>query len=197
MSRYIRQPGESAFNSVDIDRSANSEWEVVYECKKWTQTYSTTVPRWEIDTQEYNAFRLVVNGYCTPACCQTLWSTNNNASSVCYFGITYTAQYSSPTNIQLNGYGAFGCIYGGYQQPIQYMNNSSTATLELYPSGDNMVTWNANATPRNCWYNNIGVKGLTCQSWDTIDFIELCVAGRSTLEPATKYASWHLYGHRR
>ena len=36
MSRYIRQPGESAFNSVDIDRSANSEWEVVYECKKWT-----------------------------------------------------------------------------------------------------------------------------------------------------------------
>ena len=195
MSRYIRQPGESSFNSADIDSSPNTEWQLVYECINWTQSYSNTVPRWEVDTRSYNSLKLVVNGYCTPNNCQTLWRTNNEG--VCYFGVTYPQQYTSIScTVRLTGYGLFGCIIGGYTNNIHAENESSTAVLELYPSGDKMVTWNANNTSRNCWYYNAGVKGVTCQSWDTIRYLEFCIQNRSTIEPATRYASWQLYGHR-
>ena len=197
MSRYIRQPGASSFDTFDTDRSAKSEWDVVYECYGWTERYSTIVPRFEIDTSSYSAFKLVVAGYCNALSARTFWLTNNTGSL--YAGRYYPGCYSTYTYQSFSGCAPIATRNGvAYPTFIDEVLTANTSTIEIYPGENNSIGWRGEQiTPISCCYCDFGGRGVSCQSWDSIKYLEFCVESQTGLEPTSPNSSWHVYGKRR
>jgi len=52
-------------------------------------------------------------------------------------------------------------------------------------------------SPQTCCYLDLGGRGISCQNWNSIQYIEICVEGESGLRPTTCNSNWHVYGKRR
>ena len=196
MSRYIRQPGSSNFNTVDIDKSARSEWDVVYECYGWTESYAVNVPRFEIDTSEYSAFKLVVAGYCNALTARTFWLTNNTGSL--YAGKYYPGCYSTYAYNNFTGCAPIANRSGvSIRNSIDQVLTANTSTIEIYPGENNSIAWRGEQiTPISRCYCDFGGRGVSCQSWNSIEYLELCVESQAGLKPTSPNSSWHVYGKR-
>jgi len=196
MSRYIRQPGQSFFNEIDIDEPIKSEWEVVYECYNWTEVYNPT-PRFEVDTSSYSALKFVISGYCAPCYFRSFWKTNNSSSL--YYTKFYPQCCGGICDCERSGYG-FIQDYSStaINTSVCQVTPGQTVELEIYPGVTNSVSWKGEVmSPQTCCYLDLGGRGISCQNWNSIQYIEICVEGESGLRPTTCNSNWHVYGKRR
>lgn len=193
MSRYIRQPGQSNFNESD-DRQ-KSEWESIYSCYNWSETYSP-VPRFEVDPDSYSAFKVVISGYCAPSFCRTIWKTNDASRYYtkfhpqCCGGIE---DFESTTSGRINTYSSTAV-----NTSVEEVTPGQTVVLELYPGVNNGISWRGDVmSPQTCCYFDLGGRGIACTSWNNIQYVEICVEGDSGLRPTSCNSNWHVYGKRR
>lgn len=196
MSRYIRQPGQSNFNEVDIRQIP--EWDNIIACTNWDEIYSSG-PRICLDTQKYTSYKFVYNSYCVPFTGASTYIVTNNSSanyrthheSKCYYTTRCQVQFDvAGCGVVQYSSGAVCTNYGCFL-------NYNSFELTLTPGNPASIGyWANNFSPQSCCPGSLLSVGTSNQSWGSIEWVEFKVTN-TTFQPKSGNASWYVYGKQR